>query len=39
MKASDRRFFKNYFKKLKEEKNINTIVGSKQTIKKVKISS
>lgn len=39
MKASDRRFFKNYFKKLKEEKNTNTIVGSKQTIKKVKLSS
>ena len=39
MKASDIKFFKNYFKKLKEEKNINTKVGLKQTFKKVKLSS
>lgn len=39
MKASDRKFFKNYFKKLKEEKNINTKVGPKQTLKKVKLNS
>jgi hypothetical protein len=39
MKASDIKFFKNYFKKLKEEKNINTKVGLKQPFKKVKLSS
>ena len=39
MKASDRKFFKNYFKKLKEEKNINSKVGPKQTLKKVKLNS
>ena len=39
MKTSDRNFFKNYFKKLKEEKNINTKVGPKQTLKKVKLNS
>ncbi len=39
MKTSDRNFFKNYFKKLKEEKNKDTKVGLKQTLKKVKLSS
>jgi hypothetical protein len=39
MKASDIKFFKNYFKKLKEEKNIKSKVGPKQPLKKVKLSS
>jgi hypothetical protein len=39
MKASDIKFFKTYFKKLKEEKNINTKIGPKQTLKKLKLNS